>query len=576
MTTSNVVVNEKEVLLLLRDFLEENGHYESLIPFERTTGLYPPSLPTELVSLREIILWGNLEELQKHFFESFQNLGDRRELQKCKYAISKQRYLETLVEVNPDKADLLKQQLAEVEKLCPSSEEFKVLLSLLTLPTFAASPEYKDWTIQKGRLQCFYQLAGWISNVLGVNAKLTSPSLLHSPEQRLSNSRLVQLLAKGLLYEQCEGICAHPTSGQAAEQEDSDGGTSKLLDLYNWIKHQPDSAFQLSPSTLQLQVRCNSGSSSIEESNESKGPKRASSESSQPLLTEEATHSQIGSESNHQNSTGDGDQQADVHVAAAIEKEGEKVICKKEGETESKSAAQGDDDGSQQEKDAANLHPKSNMSENSTSKGTGATAKVQLAKLTPNMMKFDDNFVDQGACSVEESLVTDTRKAAHRDIPFLVAKLQSEADLAEQIIKEAALPSSTSAPLLPALLLKETMKVDKFTDNGGTVGETPPHPATKKGRKSSTPKPSSTKQLSQQPPSPSTSPVPHIPEAKAGLRSSMAEEQSVPKAKKHIDFSENLEESIIFPSAKLMAHIKDKQVGIITIHSFSFVATPCC
>ena len=567
MTTSSVVVNEKDILLLVRDFLEENGRYESLIPFERMTGLYPPSLPSELVSLREIILWGNLEELQKHFFDPFQNLGDRDELQKCKYAIAKQRYLETLVEVNPDKIDLLKQKLVEVEELCPSPKEFKVLLSLLTLPTLAASPEYKDWTAQKGRLRCFYQLASWISKVLGVNAKLTSPSSPHSPEQKLSKSRLVQLLAKGLLFEKCEGICVHPASGQAAEE----GNDGMLLDLYNWIKHQPDSAFQLSPSTLQLQIRCKSGAPSREESfrsSESERSKRTASESPQSPLTEESPHSQTSPDSSQQNST---DQQASAK--AAVEKENEKVVYEQEGEAESKSAGnivQDDDNESQQakKKDTANLHPESNMSENLRSKeaGHGATDQVQLAKLTPNMMKFEDNFVDQSGGGVEEFTDTSKAEVVRREntstgIPFLVAKLKSEADLAQQIIREAALPSSTSAPLLPALLLRETMKLDNYTEDSGAVEETPSHHVTKKGRKSSTPKPSSSRQLNQQPPSPSTSPVPHIPSAQAGLRSSIAEEHSMPKAKKHIDFSENLEESIIFPTAKLLAHIKDKQVG---------------
>lgn len=524
MATSKVVMSEKDILLLLREFLEENGHYKCLVAFERSTGLCPPSLSAELVSLREVILWGNLEELQKRIFEPLRNMGEESELRKCKYAIAKQRYLETLVEVSSDKADLLKQQLEEVEELCPSSEEFKALFSLLTLPSLSASPEYRDWSVQKGRLQCFYQLASWISKVLGMNARLISPlNSSHPPEQKPAKTRLTQLLAKGLLYERCEGICAHPAT---TEQDSNDGG-DKLLDLYNWIKHQPDSAFQLSPSTLQLQVRGKSGAVS-EDSNEdsvrdNREGERVMGESSRPLLMEESPHTQSSSDSQQQNSTTNGDEQQ-ARTEATREKATDKDMVHQNniGEVErnvakSKSAENVAQDGSENQlgKEAANLHPESNTSANSDSKeAAGAIATVQLAKLTPNMMKFDDNFVDKNPSSVRFG--------------------------------------------------------GNFPDGSEAIEQTPPHQATKKGRKSSTPKPSSSNEPTQQPPSPSTSPVPRVPSAQAagGVRpiASVAEEPSTmsnSKAKKHIDFSENLEESIVFPTAKLLGHVKDKQVSKI-------------
>ena len=598
MATSKVVLNEKEILLLLRDFLEENGQYECLIAFERYTGLYPPSLSAELVSLREVILWGNLDELQKRIFEPLQNMGEESELRKCKYMIAKQRYLEILLEVNSDKADLLKQQLTEVEELCPSPEEFKVLFSLLTLPSLSSSPEYKYWTIQKGRLQCFHQLASWLSKVLGMRAHLIPPTSdsSHPPEQRLPKTRLVQLLAKGLLYEQCEAICAHPTtttsSGEATERASNDDNI-KLLDLYNWIKHQPDSAFQLSPSTLQLQVRSKSGAPSAEsreetfrgsssESEISRSPRAAMGESSRPLLMEE---SQSTDQQNFMSCDG---QTPSTEPAKDNKDMAHRQIEETEIEAaQSKNAVQ-DDGESQLAKEAKNLHPESNMSENLTSKeavSAGPQVGVHLAKLTPNMMQFDDNFADKNGGRVDDPSLamtdrgkqadgTHSRQDARR--PSLVEKLKSEAEIAEHIMREAALPISTSAPLLPAILLKQTMKFgDNFTDDSGAVEPTPPppprHAKKKSGRKSSTPKPTSSRGLSQQisPPSPSTSPVPCVPSALAsGSSSSSAKEEHLAmptcKAKKHIDFSaENLEESIIFPTAKLLAHVKDKQVIIV-------------
>ena len=556
MASSKVTVDEKDILLLFRDFLEESGQYESLIPFERSTGLYPRRLSAKFVSMREAVLWGDLDELQKHIFEPFRNLGYENESRECKYAIAKQRYLESLLQIKPDKADL-QEKLAEVEKLCPSSEEFKALLSLLTLPSLSASPEYKEWNVQKGRLQCFYQLASLTSKVFGLNESkcgLTSPSSLDSPEKRLSKNRLVQLIAKGLLYEQCEAICSHPSTSGQATQEDTDS-CLQFLDLYNWIKQQPDSAFQLSPATLQLQVCCKP---SVPREESSERSKDALSESMQPLLSdlEEPSHTGTDSDSNKQTSTAVGNNDESVPCETRqveLNSKSEVKVCN-ESKSEVKAA--------QAEFLTANSRPRSLVE---TRVSASSDSQVATAKLTPDdVMRFRDNFVDGSPETKEEA-------AMHKEglsQPSLMAKLNSEANLADEIIRDSALPSAKSAPLLPALLVKQTMRFeDNFIDESGTVtvDKTPPRDGTKKGRKSSTPKPSSSGEMTQEPPSFSTSPVPHVSSVQQDGIEAAEENHTVPSAKRLIDFSENLEESVVFPTTKLLAHVKDKQVSGVTL-----------
>ena len=249
MADNKLTIQERDIVHLLRDFLEEAGHAECLAAFEKCTGSYPSSLELlpELVSLRRLVLSGRLEELQGHFLELF-NDSVAEELQWCLYELVKQQYLELYLQVTEETSASLEQLLTQLERLCPSRKEFKALLSLLTLPSLDHAPEFKGWTVHKGRLHCFNQLTRYL---VSAKEKPQAPTISHTPPN-LSKNRLVQLVAKGLKYEHCEALCIN----SKAEDQREPG---RVLDLYNWIKHQPDSAFQLSPTTAQLVVITETG-----------------------------------------------------------------------------------------------------------------------------------------------------------------------------------------------------------------------------------------------------------------------------------------------------------------------------
>ena len=516
---SKIVISEKEVLQLLRDFLEETKRSECLVTFERCTGSYPLNLREELVKLRRVCLFGDLDVLQERIFAPFRTLGNDEELRKCKYAIAKQQYLENLVQLSPDNSDMVKKHLVEAERLCPSTEEFKVLLSLLSLQSIDVSAEYKGWTIEKGRLECFYLLASWLSKLLGENSKLTPPE---SPVLDLSKSRLVQLVAKGLVYEKCEAIYAHSQAEESREQ-------GEILDLYNWIKHQPDSAFQLSPTSMQLSV-----TTELRESKESP-------------------------------STGDPSKEEEERSREIV------LVTEQSPDSQEQQSSPGSDCGSETEKETINEQaPATGGAENVTSfEARGVTSESvsvdtedsegcdklpAQTQLTDHniMMKFEDNFLDtshmDGASHVDGAGHIEDAKSmtANSSSP---TNTKSEANLAERIVHREAIASSTSAPALSAQPMEGGLKLD------GNVKETPEIRKLKKGRKSSTPKPSSSKQLTQHS-SPSTSPVPYVPPS----HHYGPGEQRHYSAKKQINFSEN-DESIVFPTTQLLAQVKDQQVG---------------
>lgn len=262
---NSVAIEETEVLQIIRDYLEESGRAKCLVAIEAgSSGVGPPQgLPAEVSFLRELILAGRWHDLTS-FMEPLAKLhGEDEEYRKCQYVLAKQQYLESLVswgekvsrgrleEERDEEQHLrhsrrlqnLKVHLERVQQLCPSKEEYSNLLYLLTLPSLPADEKYRNWTVDGSRLQCFYTVGSWVGKVLYPGSELRLGFRRESAEQLTSN-RLVQLLSKGLLYEECEAICS--------QRGESAGKPPEILDLCGWVRHQPDSAFQLTPSKLSL------------------------------------------------------------------------------------------------------------------------------------------------------------------------------------------------------------------------------------------------------------------------------------------------------------------------------------
>jgi hypothetical protein len=83
--------------------------------------------------------------------------------------------------------------LQALETMC-NKEDFNNLCYLLTLPSPTDHPNYRDWTLFKGRLECF-ELA------LRLCRPLLPASNTEEPTAR--PSRLLTLLKQSLLYQVC-------------------------------------------------------------------------------------------------------------------------------------------------------------------------------------------------------------------------------------------------------------------------------------------------------------------------------------------------------------------------------------
>lgn len=272
--SSTVTVDENQVLYAIHEYLQQAKRAKCLAAFERSS--YPSEtlksvLPSDLSVLRVLCLNGNWKETGK-YLEVFE---DKDGFKQCQHEVLKQQYLEllssqltldsdeplTILEghsieklsnTQKERLNALQNLLSKLKKLSPTKEEYSVLVSLAELPTPEVNPEYASWSVSLGRLNCFHKISSWLSRVLCLDLDHLFPSVNSDPSQSHTSdtsSRLVQLLAKGLLYEKCESAC----TSRCGEARSASG--LEMLDVCSWIQQQPDSAFQLSPSRLTLGVK---------------------------------------------------------------------------------------------------------------------------------------------------------------------------------------------------------------------------------------------------------------------------------------------------------------------------------
>lgn len=262
-----VGLEEASILNLIGDYFEVGGHAECLLAVEHLCNGPETPLPLELAVLREMVLSGRWDHVMK-YLDRFGSAEDEEGLKKCRYLAHKQKFLEILHYVESDiqarirlgfsycdngellsagEADKVRQvveaQLATLEPFCPSREDYLALQMLLSLPSISSSKDFSTWQLQAGRLDTLHKIQEWVSKALYLNVKLL-------PGGEGSRScTLLRLLAKGLLYEQCERLC-RTRCGETNTAE----RVSNMLDLRGWIQQQPDSSFQLPPSELSLMV----------------------------------------------------------------------------------------------------------------------------------------------------------------------------------------------------------------------------------------------------------------------------------------------------------------------------------
>lgn len=221
---STVELNRRGLIKLLRDLLGHAQLTQSMVELEREAGLPPDEYPAELLFFRDLILEGEWSEV----VNLVQLLSHSESYSDVMYAVERQRFLELLHTQGqpspPPAAPYLaprrgeiQEHLQRLERLCPNGTEFATLSCLITLPNLTDHPVFSDWEVKASRHQLFQCVGRKMAEAIYHSAVDRIFPLSSSSD--LASDRLVQLVAKGLLYEQCEAaVTEHFTGTQGHPQ----------------------------------------------------------------------------------------------------------------------------------------------------------------------------------------------------------------------------------------------------------------------------------------------------------------------------------------------------------------------
>ena len=208
---SHVVVQHEELLRAVLQFLQETGLVNSMRALEQECGVCSEPLSVEMYCLRDMALRGQWHQIFK-FLVPLEGVSGL-DLVAVKIKICKQEFLEQLRGAPVDAKNTfelvehykrLVLTLQQLATLGLSETEHRRLSILLTLPEIALQKEFSNWSVAGARLELAEELILALTKVLGKGRPVSTGSLSGADSSKDKKGRLVQLVAKGLLYERCE------------------------------------------------------------------------------------------------------------------------------------------------------------------------------------------------------------------------------------------------------------------------------------------------------------------------------------------------------------------------------------
>ncbi|CAD5206137.1 unnamed protein product [Bursaphelenchus okinawaensis] len=209
------VLQEKDVILCILEFLENRKLHISQVSLERETGLINGDYSEDILFLRQLIIdgqWDNALDFVEPLKDS--STFDKRAFT---YLIIKYKFFELLcikqepgpMQENDFAVEELVECLKQLEHVCPTLEDYRQLCALLTLPKLSDHADFKSWNPSSARVECFQKVFPLIGDLLNkIAPKKDQPQKTHAV-----NDRLLQLTSKGVFYEACVDFCQSQALG---------------------------------------------------------------------------------------------------------------------------------------------------------------------------------------------------------------------------------------------------------------------------------------------------------------------------------------------------------------------------
>eukprot|EP00656_Telonema_subtile_P015249 TRINITY_DN1796_c0_g1_i4.p1 TRINITY_DN1796_c0_g1~~TRINITY_DN1796_c0_g1_i4.p1 ORF type:complete len:615 (-),score=138.68 TRINITY_DN1796_c0_g1_i4:686-2530(-) len=191
-------ITKEEVVLVLLEWTRSQGYCGAMRALERDTGVCLETHGRELSFIRSLILDGRWSDAEK-FIEPLKQ-SPKFDYDQVLFELRRQKFLELLDNqaLTPAVMELV-DGLKELEGQC-SQDEFNTLCYCLTLGSLKEHKDFKDWTPEKGRLECFEACAPYFEVIYGSRSnKIPVPQ-----------GRLLSLLRQSLLHQMHKYADDHP------------------------------------------------------------------------------------------------------------------------------------------------------------------------------------------------------------------------------------------------------------------------------------------------------------------------------------------------------------------------------
>ena len=254
MPSTNLQLNEGEVVKMVLEFLQNRCLNISMLSVERETGIINGVFSDDMLFLRQLILDGQWDDVLD-FIQPI-SMMESFNMKQFQYVIMKHKFLELLcikqepgpMQNNEFTVDEVVKCLSSMEELAPTKEEYSNMCLLLTLPRLSDHAEYHDWNPSNARVECFKDVCPLVEKFLPIDRRDKRS------EDRMSMSksdRLMQLIIKGILYESCVDYCQHKATSSEYDCKDmklsgvlnGTGFSDADLSLLSWLQAIPHGTF---------------------------------------------------------------------------------------------------------------------------------------------------------------------------------------------------------------------------------------------------------------------------------------------------------------------------------------------
>ncbi|KFM64764.1 WD repeat-containing protein 47, partial [Stegodyphus mimosarum] len=250
MPSAHLTLKEEEVIKLLLEFLSNRELSISQLSVERETGVINGTFSDDILFLRQLILDGQWDDVLE-FVQPLEGI-ESFDSKQFHYIVIKHKYIELLcirsetgIFQNVDVAvEEVVKSLADLEKYCPSKEDYNNLCLLVTLPRLSDHFDYRNWNPSNARVNCFKAVFPLVEKFLPLDKKGVE-------SQTAKGDRLIQLIIKGVLYESCVEYCQQRATSSSSEMQEmgfshilnGTGFSDSDLSLLSWLQCIPPETF---------------------------------------------------------------------------------------------------------------------------------------------------------------------------------------------------------------------------------------------------------------------------------------------------------------------------------------------